>query len=209
MNVRDILPERRTTLTRKPRKNWALHKDDLQVDFNNSCAYCGSYDGYKHTYFEVDHFIPKDFIIKNKLSISLVEYSNLVYSCKFCNNNKLDKWPSQSQTVSHLNDKGFIDPCDAEYNNHLYRTSEGAILWKSDLGEWMAKEAFHFDIREKGIKILFELNQRRILIDKYALELSKMNPHSSDYNEAKSKAGEAGLEYALIHKELINYYNNL
>ena len=33
-----------------------------------------------------------------------------------------------------------------EYEDHLYRTKDGGIMWKTDLGEWMAKKAFKFDV---------------------------------------------------------------
>ena len=59
MKVRATLPIRRTVTTNNPTgKNWSKHKPDLREDFNNCCGYCGSFDGFRHTYFEVDHFIP-------------------------------------------------------------------------------------------------------------------------------------------------------
>ncbi len=41
-----------------------------------------------------------------------------------------------------------MDPCDPDYENHLYRTTKGSIMWKTDLGEWMVKRAFKFDERD-------------------------------------------------------------
>ena len=97
MTIRDSLPKRRLKPTKNPKgNNWSKHKPDLREDFNKQCAYCGFFDGYRHTYFEVDHFIPKVFLEKISSKIDLCQYSNLVYSCKFCNNNKLSKWPSNS-----------------------------------------------------------------------------------------------------------------
>ena len=116
MKVRELLPVRRPIPTESPSEgNWTLHKPDLREDFHSHCGYCGSYDGYRHTWYEVDHFIPKS-LLDGK--ISNVEYKNLVYSCKFCNNKKLAKWPSKDIKIPVLNNQGFIDPCDANYDTH-------------------------------------------------------------------------------------------
>ena len=63
MKVRDKLPVRRSNPSKNPSgHNWSAHKSDLKQDFHEHCAYCGSYDGFRHTYFEVDHFIPKELV---------------------------------------------------------------------------------------------------------------------------------------------------
>ncbi|TSJ38966.1 HNH endonuclease [Fluviicola chungangensis] len=208
MTVRIPLPTRRITPTKNPiGKNWSEHKPDLKEDFNSHCGWCGSYDGFRHTYFEVDHFIPKSFFeLSGK--IGYCQYDNLVYSCKFCNNKKLDKWPSQSETVFSKGDEGFVDPCDIAYDStHLYRTSDGGIMWKTKLGEWMATKAFGFDERDYSIKLLWNLNQTRIAIEALVVLLAKEINGSSRYNLIKSKAQEYSLEYFLYHKELIEFYN--
>ena len=209
MKVRDILPIRRLNPTKNPKEgNWSEHKKDLQEDFNYECGYCGSYDGYRHTWFEVDHFIPKDFFIPLG-NISTVEYSNLVYSCKFCNNNKLSKWPSKSETIFNINDEGFIDPCDVEYDKHLYRTETGSIMWLTKLGEWMAKVAFKFDVRDYSIKLLWEVNNLRKLVLDFSKILSEIDENTDEYKDAKNKAYELSYKYLLLHHELMNYYNSL
>lgn len=209
MKVRDSLPQRRTVPTKNPTgKNWSEHKPDLKEDFHSHCAYCGSFDGDRHTYFEVDHFIPKSFFEKNG-RISYCQYSNLVYSCKFCNNKKLSKWPSKSEDFYHIGDKGFIDPCDIEYDKHLYRTKDGGIMWLTKLGEWMVKEAFKFDERNFSIKLLWELNQRRKLIMAFVEQLKVTDKNSIEYKEIKKKAEEISLEYFIYNEELIEYYNSI
>lgn len=88
MKVREYLPSRRKSPSRKPTgENWSDHKPDLKEDFHSHCAYCGSYDGFRHTYFEVDHFVPKS-LFRQVGGITDCQYDNLVYSCKFCNNKK-------------------------------------------------------------------------------------------------------------------------
>lgn len=207
MNVRELLPIRRTAPSKSPSEgSWSEHKPDLREDFHSHCGYCGSYDGYRHTWFEVDHFIPKS-LLEDKMSN--VEYSNLVYSCKFCNNNKSSKWPSKDIAIANIDNKGFIDPCDVEFDNHFKRTEDGGIIWTSELGKWMWKYAFKFDERNYSIKLLWEVNQLRKLILAYALELSKLDEDTEEYQKVKNIAGDLSIKYVLIHNDLMNHYNSM
>ena len=204
---RDISPSRRKVPTKKPSKDWGLHKPDLKIDFNNHCGYCHSYDGFRHTYYEVDHFVPKDLIKKNKWTISLTEYGNLVYSCKFCNNKKLNQWPSNSSTVFKIRNKGFVDPCHVDYDSLFYRTVDGAIRTKNSLGKWMATVAFKFDERERSIIVLWNLNSLRQTIDALIIQIKKYPKTSVKYKAIESKLGKFALEYYKFHKELMEYYD--
>lgn len=209
MSVRDIPPVRRLHPTRTPTgQNWSEHKPDLREDFNSHCGYCGSYDGYRHTYFEVDHFIPKSLFEKQGV-IAYCQYDNLVYSCKFCNNKKLAKWPSKDENICVVNDEGFVDPCDVNFDNHLYRTNDGGIMWKTALGKWMVETAFKFDERSSSIKLLWELNQRRKLLDVFITELNKRDVHSDEYIILKKEAEKISFEYYIYDKELMDYYNSI
>lgn len=210
MTVRDILPVRRPNPSKNPSgENWREHKPDLKEDFNNCCGYCGSYDGFRHTYFEVDHFIPKQFIKDSGSTISLCDYNNLVYSCKFCNNKKLNKWPSQSETTFSIDNKGFVDPCNEEYETHFRRTKDGSILGITDLGKWMATEAFKFDERDFAIKLLWELNQTRKILLVLTTKLKKEEKGSLVYKKTKQEAEKLSIEYFLFHNELMEYYNSI
>lgn len=206
MKVRELLPKRRDIPTKSPSKGkWSEHKPDLREDFNSHCGYCGSYDGYRHTWFEVDHFIPKSLFGDE---ISTEEYSNLVYSCKFCNNNKSSKWPTNDITIPYINNKGFIDPCDVNFDSHLYRTDDGGILWLTELGKWMWKYAFKFDERDYSIKLLWNVNQLRKLILVYANEMTKFEEDSDEFKSLEMKAKDLSFEYVLLHNDLMDYYNS-
>jgi hypothetical protein len=207
MRLRHKTPSRRDLTTRNPTKNWALHKTDLQEDFNNYCGYCNSYDGFRHTYYEVDHFVPKDLIIKNGWAIGLTQYSNLVYSCKFCNNNKLAYWPSNSYIRYHFRGKGFYDPCDVEYDKQFYRTSKGEIRGKTRLGKWMCQYAFKFDERKDGIILLWQLDSLRRTIEALNAELSKHKSNSKIYGQIDDNLNKFARNYYRVHKELIEFYN--
>jgi uncharacterized protein (TIGR02646 family) len=113
------------------------HREDLRIDFKKRCGYCNSFDTFRFAYFETDHFIPQNKDKKPFLTIKTnTDYSNLVYACKSCNNAKSNKWPSNDENVPNINNEGFIDPCDDDYNNHFERKPDGKIYYKTKLGEW-------------------------------------------------------------------------
>lgn len=201
--LRDKTPKRRD-ITRDV-SHWSDHKPDLRLDFNHRCGYCHSFDGFRHTYYEVDHFVPKS-LFKITGVISLTQYDNLVYSCKFCNNNKLSKWPTNNENIHHDGIQGFIDPCNDEFDTHFYRTTEGAIMWRTDLGKWMYKEAFKFDEREKGIRLLWNLDKLKTLIFQLSEESNKLDKGSSDYKHINERIKEIKETYYQYHHELIEYY---
>jgi len=109
----------------KTYKNYSSFKKYIVEDFNNRCGYCDDLDKFHggRNNYQIDHFKPK------KLFLALeTDYSNLVYSCPFCNRAKWDKWKEKD---------GFIDPCDEEYDNHLERNARGQIKCKSEQGQYI------------------------------------------------------------------------
>ena len=124
-------PTRRESPEEKSR--YTDYKPELREDFNERCGYCGDHDFFRQTYYEIDHFVPQD-----KLeTISLNEYSNLVYSCRSCNNSKRAKWPTGDEKVHNDGKVGFIDPCDETYANQFHRGKDGSIIACTELGQWM------------------------------------------------------------------------
>jgi len=203
---REVIPVRRSTPTKNPSgDNWGIHKDDLRVDFNQRCGYCDSFDGFRNTYFEVDHFIPKVFFLPLG-NISLTSYHNLVYSCKFCNNVKSAKWPTKREDIFNDGTVGFDDPASNLYDTHFYRTKDGGIMWQTNVGKWMFSEAFHFDKRQNSIKVLWNLYRLKKVLDSLIIILNKTDDTSEDYRVLKGKIGEYSFEYYLFHKELIDFY---
>jgi len=202
--VRQKTPKRREITTVV--SHWTKHKKDLRIDFNAYCAYCGSYDGYRHTYYEVDHFVPKSFF-EPLGNIGLTQYDNLVYSCKFCNNNKKHKWPSQNEVVYHDGSQGFIDPCSEEYDDHLFRTDDGAIMWKTPLGKWMHNIAFKFDERERGLQLLWNLNKLRLIMKKLTIIQPKFEADNPNYLEIDKRLKSYSQTYVQYHIELMEYHS--
>lgn len=209
MKVRDKLPKRRTTPSKNPTgDNWSEHKPDLREDFNAHCAYCGCYDGFSHTYFEVDHFVPKSLFTKSG-KIGKCQYDNLVYSCKFCNNKKLSKWPSNDEAIPNINNEGFVDPTLDEYDTHIYRTDNGSIRWHTELGKWIVQDGFKFDERDYCIKLLWELNKLRNAFKFLIYESKKYDDNPLKKTEIISKAKDYSYEYMLFHIELMEYYKTI
>lgn len=210
MSIRVIQPLRRDKPSKSEKgKNYSKHKPDLQEDFNYCCGYCGSFDGfgYTKTYFEIDHFVPKNFLIESGSEIGLSKYSNLVYSCRFCNNSKTDYWPSQSETVYIRGEEGFIEPCHIDYEKHIYRTNEGAIMWSTPIGKWMVTIAFKFDERIEEIKLLWKYNKTRVAIEKIIDELNSYAEDSNEYREIKNNLTPLFEKHYYLQKELGDFYN--
>lgn len=109
------------------------HRDDLKRDFNSRCGYCDDIDTWRVIWFEIDHFIPEK-ILKSKTP---QDYSNLVYSCRSCNNAKRANWPSNDENIPIVNNEGFIDPCEDEFQNQFSRESDGSITPNTEIGSWM------------------------------------------------------------------------
>jgi len=85
--------------------------------------------------YHIDHFAPK-----SKFSELEKIYTNLVYSCPFCNISKSDYWPSDNAFVGVVNDEGFVDPCDTQYDQHICRNDNGRITAISPLGKYIHKK---------------------------------------------------------------------
>lgn len=154
-------------------EDWHDHKAELEEDFFGICGYCGKV--FKSTICDsqIDHFIPK-----NKYPEYENKYSNLVLACKVCNNKKRSDWPSGIAEKSITSDgkKGYVDPCDVEYDKHLTRCDDGSIIGLTDVGKYMAKR-MGFDYRP--IAETYKINELYIAIQKLR-ELKDRN--SSEYD---------------------------
>jgi hypothetical protein len=130
---REHTPKRRNII--KDVSHYSDHRNDIKIDFMCRCGYCNDIDSWRNIWFEIDHFVPKEVL----QTISEKNYSNLVYSCRSCNNAKRAKWPTNDEKIHNQNNVGFIDPCDDTYNNQFERNELGRINFKTPLGEWMYK----------------------------------------------------------------------
>ena len=115
--------------------HWEKHKTQVEEDFFGICGYCGNHLKATYCQSQIDHFVPQKKYpeYKNK-------YSNLVFSCKVCNNKKRDDWPSgdPSKNITDDGKKGYIDPASDEYDANLERCNDGNIVGISEVGKYMA-----------------------------------------------------------------------
>lgn len=165
--------------------DYRKYKGELLKDFNNRCGYCDIKDtwlGGKKVY-HIDHFAPKE-----KFKQLKTEYSNLVYSCPYCNRAKSDHWVTNDPAVSVLNDEGFIDPCDKNYDALFYRDKEGKIISKNKLGDYIHKELHFYAVRHS---VVWNLEMLKNLKSKLLAEEKNI----MNNEELKSKFIDLTLKY--------------
>jgi hypothetical protein len=171
--LREKTPQRRK-ITQKV-SDYTEHKDNLREDFDKRCGYCNDLDFFRRAHYEIDHFIPKNFLkekfpIIEEYKIKEQDYSNLIYACHSCNNAKGKKWPTNSMEIHNINNTGFIDPCNTEYDEQLERNDNGEIIPKTDLGKWMFNELKLWKPEHSIIWHLDELKQSIDEIEKIIAE---------------------------------------
>ncbi len=131
--VRKTIPKRTCS---KTYADYHSYKPFLQDDFNKRCGYCDDLDvhcGGKRG-FHIDHFRPHSLPEFEHLKH---DYSNLVYACPYCNRAKSNDWPAGNSEQSVVDEKGYVDPCDTDFDNHLERSDDGRICPKTEVGNYM------------------------------------------------------------------------
>lgn len=170
---RKISPIR--TYSGKELADYRHYKDYLAIDFNERCGYtdCPHFWFGGKRNFQIDHFKPQ-----SKHPELETKYLNLVYSCSYVNRAKSD-------------DVGdYIDPCDADYNQHFYRDNLGNIFPKenSQPAKYMYKKLKLFLKRYGIIWMLDQLEQRMFKLQELI--------EATDNDEAKALFVEIGMKYS-------------
>lgn len=153
--------------------DYKKHKQELIEDFCGICGYCGK--DFKATFCEsqIDHLIPQ-----TKYPAYKNDYSNLVLSCKVCNNHKLDDWPSKNPLKNITDDgkKGYIDPASSDFDNNLIRNEDGSIVGITEVGKYMATR---LGFIYRPIKELYKIKLLYDTIEELKGEIGK---NKSTYN---------------------------
>jgi len=189
-DFRKVTPSRRTDVPKQ--KKYNKYKEELRSDFHQRCGYCGDHDFFRDTYYEVDHFVPKDLDISREL-----DYSNLVYSCRSCNNSKRAKWPTNDPNKPNDGKIGWIDPCDADYSNHFERLDDGSIKAITPLGNWMWTA---LSMGKPDHRLKYMLEQLRI-------ELKKTDDLDVEDPEELKAIKELNAKYREFEESLLGYPN--
>lgn len=176
-------------------KHYREYKSDLKEDFNSRCGYCNDSDFWSGgwRFFQLDHFVPKKYLVK----IHVNEYTNLVYSCFFCNNAKRAKWPSKIESTNIVGQEGFINPREEDYCNQFKRNGEGTIVAQTELGRYMIK-ALKLNLKRHAI--IWRLEKLEEMFDQIHKEFEmaqKKIPH-----DLAMKVAKLFLEYRSYQKEL-------
>jgi len=160
-------------------------RQPLKHDFNQRCGYCDDPDTHygQEVDYHIDHFKPK-----SKFPNLETEYSNLIYSCPYCNRAKSNTWQDRN---------GFIDPCDNKYNDHLKRNNKGQIKPKTPRGEYIVK----------NLKLFIKRHELIWLINKFENQKTQLNKviDSGDTSNAVSLL----IQFHKIQCEIDKYCRNL
>ena len=142
--------------------SWELHPDDyiavisaLQQEFNSICAYCERKCDRRSN--QVDHFRPRE-----RASSRSLDWCNLVYSCKECNTQKANNWP----TFGLVNPNCMPNRIPAQ-DFFAYSIDTGRIR----VADWLLKDHRHYKERSMArdtIKYLNLNSEKKFAVDKYS-----------------------------------------
>jgi len=192
-----MLPFRKETPKRREIKTevarYSGHRDDLRKDYKCRCGYCNDIDIWRTVWFEIDHFVPQKYL----KTIKVTDYSNLVYACRACNNSKRAHWPTEDESIHYINDEGFIDPCDDEYEKQFSRNQNGRIIHKTQLGKWMY---YKLKLHKPQHEIIWQIEELDNLIEdcERLIELT-------DNVALKNRVLDLYREYRKYTKQLSNF----
>jgi len=137
-------------------KHYNSYKKTLRADFKKRCGYCTDLDTNRIRNYVIDHFIPQK---PNGWTHTIQpnQYSNLIYSCPFCNGAKSNKWPTGVANLANDGVSGFIKPTKKMYANAFRRGDDGSIIVHNNhpIGIYIHKE-LEFDLPIHKLNWKFE-----------------------------------------------------
>lgn len=160
MNIQQQKPNRTCA---KTYANYTSFKPYIREDFNKRCGYCDDLDLFHGGVrgYQIDHFKPHSI---KRFSTLKEEYSNLVYSCPFCNRAKSNKWEDT---------QGFLDPCESEFDNHLARNTKGRLISKTEQGKYIHTNLNFYLKRHELLWMIEKLQKQSIKIDSEIVRLGE------------------------------------
>lgn len=185
-DFRKTTPQRRENPPSKTK--YGDLKPYLREDFNYRCGYCGDHDYFRETYYEVDHFVPREYL----KTLSLTTYSNLVYSCRSCNNSKSSRWPSGDESVHNNGIEGFIDPCHQSYPQQFERLPDGSIKATTTIGNWMWG----------NLALGNPIHRLKWKLEQLKVEIDKLNAIETDNVDELKRIAFLNREYMKFEEQL-------
>jgi len=171
----------------KSYSQYTSFKPFIREDFNQRCGYCDDLDIYNggSRGYQIDHFKPHSIAKFNHLKTT---YSNLVYSCPYCNRAKSNKWQDS---------EGFIDPCDNAYDIHLQRCDRGKIHFKSSQGKYI----------HRNLSLHLKRHELLWMIEKLQRQSNKLDELIELLGENHPKEVEILRTFRAIQQKINNYTN--
>lgn len=116
-------------------REYTRYRPQLRSDFRHRCAYCltQEYTLGGEANFNIDHYRPRNGPYARHDLVST--YSNLYWTCRECNENKSDHWPSKELEMMGFR---WIDPCEdwGDHGLHWDISADGSISWLTPIGEY-------------------------------------------------------------------------
>jgi len=175
-------PKRKCT---KTYANYTSFKPYIREDFNKRCGYCDDLDLFHGGVrgYQIDHFRPHSIA---KFTHLKEAYSNLIYSCPFCNRAKWHKWK----------ENGFIDPCENLYDEHLARCGNGKLKYKSLRGKYIYENLNLYLQRHEVLWSIERIQEQKKELKTY---LKKLDFKSDKYKEIIN-------QFIIYDDEIEKYY---
>ena len=202
-NFRASIP---TDTCTKTYADYKSYKSFLKIDFFERCGYCNDHDAWSNGRrgMQIDHFVPKT---KFAAAFNVHHYSNLVYSCFYCNNNKSDNWVTADplQAIGPDGKSGFIHPRNKDYDDAFKRSNDGSIIPQNDVGQYM------FTVLCLGLKrhrLIYHLENLLDLISNLKEEIANLNTSTADRVLLKEKLSEIAVEFVDYYQDFRVTLNN-
>jgi hypothetical protein len=170
-----------------PYSDYHQYKPLLRVDFEHRCAYCLLHEGDEfgggfHN-FQIDHFRPSSL---DQFAHLVSTYSNLYYSCRWCNRAKWETWPSDQQRA---NGYEFVDPCKEDlYKSHSRLQEDGKLDPTTNAGDYTVREIrlnrkMFKRLRRRRIQAQAQIEQTRRNIARLSAEREPKHEIIADLQE--------------------------
>jgi hypothetical protein len=116
-------------------RDYTRYRPQLRRDFRYRCAYCLTHERYLggEAGYTIDHHRPqRGPYARPDLSS---QYANLYWTCRECNDNKSDTWPSPEEQSVGLR---FLDPCvpEDDHDLHVGMLPDGSVESLTPAGEY-------------------------------------------------------------------------
>lgn len=148
------------------------YTENLKEDFHGLCGYCGKDMNIIPCPAEKDHLIPESLAEEYGKNELITDYYNLVYACKTCNQKKKKQWPFNHINFINDGNTGYVDPATDEYDNHLEFDSNGKIIAKTSIGQYMYNV---FDFKNRLTEVWFRISQIQEQLSEVDSKIQKNN----------------------------------